>query len=78
MKLFSLHYGLSKSQIELDFIDVPIDGDLPLFVDPFAISQRIDPWSRDCNHTILGYFQSIVDLIRVSKHQDALKRLFFL
>ncbi len=33
-------FGIAKTQPELDFIDVALDRDSPLFVDPFAISQR--------------------------------------
>jgi hypothetical protein len=61
--LFSDFYGLRHNQFELDFVDVPIDGDILLFVDPFAISQRVDPWCRECNRTIVSFFQHVVDAI---------------
>ena len=61
--LFSEFYSLGKSQFELDFVDVPVDGDILLFVDPFAISQRVDPWSQQCNRTIVSFFQHVVDAI---------------
>lgn len=32
---------LEKSQFELDFVDVDIDGDLPLFIDPIYIYQKL-------------------------------------
>ena len=63
MSLFSEVFGLGKSQFELDFVDVPIDGDILLFVDPFGISQRVDPWSQQCNRAIVSFFQRVVDAI---------------
>jgi hypothetical protein len=35
---FSTYYGLVKSQAELDFVDVPLETDIRLFVDPYALS----------------------------------------
>lgn len=35
--------GLEKNQFELDFVDVDIDGDLPLFIDPIYISKANTP-----------------------------------
>jgi hypothetical protein len=61
--LFSEFYALGQNQLELDFVDVPVDGDILLFVDPFAISQRVDPWCRECNRTIVSFFQHVVDAI---------------
>jgi hypothetical protein len=48
---FSQTFALHKTQAELDFVDVPVDADIPLFVDPFAISQRTDPLSQSCHDT---------------------------
>ena len=59
-------------------MNVPIGTDLPLFLDPFAISLRSDPWSRGCTHTIQYFFQQIVDLIRAGDRGGALRLLGFL
>jgi hypothetical protein len=63
MTKISEYYNLQKSQHELDFADVPVDGDIQLFIDPFAISQRVETWSKECYRVILSYFQHIVDAI---------------
>lgn len=73
-KRFSDHFGLNKSQAELDFVDIPLNTDLPLFVDPYAVSVEEDPWFRECNDLIVGYFQLVVDSIRNNDIEDA-KRL---
>ncbi len=45
---FSEFFSLNKTQAELDFVNVPVDSDIPLFIDPFAISARLDPFSQEC------------------------------
>jgi hypothetical protein len=72
---FSEHFQLGKTQAELDFVDVPIDGDIPLFIDPFAISQREDRWSQDCYHTILSFFERAITAIRAGD-SDTARELF--
>ena len=62
--LVSKLYRLGKTQGQLDFIDVPVNTDIRLYVDPFAISQRVDRWSHDAHASIIGYFQRVVDAIR--------------
>ena len=64
MTLFSEHFQINKTQAELDFVNVPVDGDIPLFVDPFAISQREDRWSQECFRTIVSYFDRAIAAIR--------------
>lgn len=61
---FSRHVGLTRAQAELDFVDVPIDADIPLFIDPFAISQRLDPFSGKCHDALYDFFSRILDSIR--------------
>lgn len=75
---FSEFFGIKKSQAELDFIDIPLDTDIPLFLDPYALSRRNDNWSYDCHTCILDYFQRIVDSIRNSEEKVALKLLSYL
>jgi hypothetical protein len=53
MPLVSEYFGIGKTQGELDFVNVPVDADIPLFVDPFAISQRVDHLSRSCHGTLI-------------------------
>jgi hypothetical protein len=64
MKLFSIHFELKKTQAELDFVDIPIDKDLPLFIDPFALSLRQDRWSQQAHATLIAFFEKIIEVIR--------------
>lgn len=60
---FTQAFGLAKTQAELDFVDIDLDSDIPLFLDPFALSIRKDAWSDYCTEHILGYFQAAIDAI---------------
>ena len=72
LKTFSEYFGLKKSQHELDFVDVPTNrGDIPLFIDPYAISKRNDFWSIDCHNIIVSFFQGIIDQIRQGNSRKA-------
>lgn len=64
MPKFSQTFGIGKRQSELDFVDVPLHTDVWLFIDPFAISQRVDVLSQQAHETLLIFFQNVVDSIR--------------
>ena len=74
---FSDYFKLDKNQYELDFVDVPVDnGDIPLFLDPYAISKRSDLWSIQCHNLIVSFFQKVIDFIRKRGQVPFLRGLF--
>lgn len=68
-------FKLNKSQPELDFVNIDVNRDTPLFLDPFFLSIRTDFWSLEATRTIKNYFQTVIDLIKQGKLNEA-KRLF--
>jgi hypothetical protein len=72
------HFKLGKSQGELDFVDVTIDEDVPLFVDPFAISLRPDQWSQNCAQSVQDFFHLVLTRIQAGDKDGALALLRFL
>jgi len=68
-------FNLNKSQGELDFVDIDILKDIPLFIDPFFISLRKDNWSIETSRTIRDFFQKVIDFIRQNNIRDG-KELF--
>jgi hypothetical protein len=78
MTTFSAHFDLGKVQGELDFVDVHLNRDMPLFVDPFAISQMPNRWGIDAHATLVAYFQTVIDRIREGQNDDAHRLLSFL
>jgi hypothetical protein len=71
----SEHYKLNKSQHQLDFVDVYVEHDIRLFVDPSLFALYDDAWSNACHNDICGYFQSLVDKIIGGHRAEALRLL---
>jgi len=71
MPRFSAAFGIDKTQSELDFVDVSLNTDNRLFVDPFVLSQKADRWSHDAHSTVVTFFQSIIDNIREGNEDRA-------
>ncbi|HAT9013809.1 TPA: hypothetical protein JBB15_13965 [Legionella pneumophila subsp. pneumophila] len=71
MSTFSQYFCLNKTQPELDFVDVNLETDQPLFIDPYAISMRGDEWSQRCNNTIVSFFQTVINRIRSGRDEEA-------
>jgi hypothetical protein len=66
------------SQAELDFVDVDLLRDQRLYIDPFALSLRSDPWSIRCTRILVGFFQQLIDEIRRGRFDPAFQLLRFL
>lgn len=59
----SQFYGLSGNQGTFDFIDVNIESDTPLFIDPTVLRSLDDPWAEACASDVQGFFQRVLDAI---------------
>ena len=56
-------FKLGKSQFELDFVDIDIDGDIPLFIDPIYISKANTPLTSRMYSTLNNFFDYLMELI---------------
>lgn len=65
----SNHFRLNKGQAELDFVDIDVSQDTRLFVDPYAIEIRNDPFSDRLKRHLTTYFQALLDAIRKNDRQ---------
>lgn len=57
-------FNLDAKQSELDFIDIDVEKDTPLFIEPALLSKSRDEWSRDVHDTVKSFFQKFVDYVR--------------
>ena len=87
MERISSYFNLNKGQLELDFVDVYTNADIPLFVDPYFISRNNDEWSKKASDEIRDFFQKIIEnindkldnnIIRVSKVADSTLYILFI
>jgi hypothetical protein len=72
---FSQAFCIDKTQAELDFVDIDLRRDIPLFVDPFAFSIRKDDWSDRCTQHIVSFFQTVINAIHSGDHDRAQRLL---
>lgn len=61
---FASTFGIAKSQAELDFVNVNLDEDTPLYIDPYALTTKDDDWSIDCHSLVVSFFENILIAIR--------------
>ena len=71
---FSEYFNLNKSQAELDFVDVFVNDDIPLYIDPYVFKLRTDEWSIDCNDLIVDFFGTVINAIK-NKRTNYAKQL---
>lgn len=63
MAKFSSSFGLEIPQASLDFVDVDLERDTPLYLDPYAIQIRSDEWSEACGDHIRSFFATLLDAL---------------
>ncbi len=68
---FSEYFKINKVQYELDFVDINLTSDYPLFIDPYAFSHSKDLWSISCHNDIVDFFQEVINNIRDGKSYKA-------
>lgn len=66
---------LNKSQFELDFIDIDIEKDIPLFIDPIYISKANTTMINKMYNTLDNFFDYLMQLINTGNISEA-KRIF--
>lgn len=62
-KSISKIWGLGKSQAELDFVDIDVSKDTPLYLDPYALTSRKDSWSNKCEDLVVSFFDEVLKAI---------------
>lgn len=71
----SEHYNLGRTQSTLDFVDVVVDGDTSVFVDPTAIRTLTSEWGNDCVALLQSYFDAVLASIHNDDDELALSLL---
>ena len=61
------------TQHELDFVDIDLDNDTPLFIDPHILGTRRNSWSVDASRTVRNFFRHFLTLVRAGKRDEALE-----
>ncbi|HAO5665498.1 TPA: hypothetical protein IP875_001398 [Listeria monocytogenes] len=69
--------NLNRNQNELDFVDIDVDNDMPLFLDPYFLSIRTDRWSLSAHRTLENFFQYMLHLFKNNKIDEAQQNFRF-
>lgn len=59
----------------MDFVDVRLDTDIEVFVDPTAIRTLKSNWGHECASLIQNFFDTVLSRIKANKHAEAQKLL---
>jgi hypothetical protein len=68
----STYFQLGLTQPALDFVDVDVEGDDPLFVDPRALRLASGGWANDCVSLIQTFFDTVVTATKNNEHDRAI------
>ncbi len=77
MKISKL-FGINKSQHELDFVDVDIDSDTPLFLDPYFIAKNDFPIATEAHRSLRSFFECLLRALKENRVKDAAHLFSFL
>lgn len=68
MSRFSDVFKIKGNQSTLDFIDIDLEKDTRLYLDPYAIQIREDEWSAKCGDFIRSYFQEVLGALQKNQN----------
>lgn len=68
---FSEYFNLNRNQPYLDFVDIPLDTDLPVFLEPSAIKSLVSPWGNELSSLLQTFFDTVLRLIHSGNHTKA-------
>lgn len=67
------YYALGITQGGVDFVDVDVHTDVPVYIDPTAIRHQTGPWAEACVDALQAFFQALINAIKnadSSRQQD--------
>ena len=67
----SRYFNLEQTQATLDFVDVYVKKDTPLFISPKALTMLPSDFGDECVHLIQNFFHKILELINARRNAEA-------
>jgi hypothetical protein len=67
-------YGFFRADY-LDFVDIRLDTDIPVFLEPLAIKSLRSPWGVELSSLLQTFFDTVLRLIHSGNHLKAQKLL---
>lgn len=69
------YFNIKKSQEDLEFVDIVLEDDLELFIDPYIFTKLDGDYAKRCNNAIVKFFNKIIDLIIKNDEVNAKRML---
>lgn len=70
------YFSLGVTQGGVDFVDVDVHTDVPVYIDPTAIRHQTGPWAEACVDALQSFFQALIDAIKAGD-KDAQRDLIY-
>ena len=71
MATISSIYNLNKTQLELDFVNIDIEKDIPLFIDSTLIAKCNSDFTVACNDLLQDFFSYLIGLLKIILQQES-------
>lgn len=68
---FSEYFQINRTQAYLDFVDIPLNTDLSVFLDPNAIKSLESSWGNELSSFLQTFFETVLKLIKNGEHTKA-------
>lgn len=68
---FSEIFDLDRTQAYLDFVDIRVDTDIPVFLDPSAIKSLNSTWGHELAFYLQNFFETVLERIREGDDKGA-------
>lgn len=68
---FSDYFNLNRTQPYLDFLDVPINTDVRVFLEPGAIKALYSPWGNELSSLLQTFFETVLRHIKSGRNSTA-------
>lgn len=73
--LLSAALGLNMSQPMLDFVDIDLDLDFPLYIDPAGFLKPRDDFAQRCQDDLRSFFTAVLKTLKRGDHAKGLALL---
>lgn len=71
----SEYFRLKGGQVTFPFVDVDIEEDIRLFVDPTMLRLTTSPWHTECQRLVETFFETVLAYIKDNKANTAINLL---
>lgn len=58
------YFNLGATQGGVDFVDVDVHGDVPVYIDPTALKSQSGDWTEACMASLRSFFHSLLSAIK--------------